>query len=76
MLLVDSTNVVPRDAYRKSQIVLSGTVVSVKEVIIEGIGMLNYIGRCNWCNCYRIAAKRSADGDGETSELIGGIVED
>ena len=29
-------NVVPRDAAGKSQIVLSGTVVSVKEVIIEG----------------------------------------
>jgi hypothetical protein len=29
-------NVVPRDAAGKSQIVLSGTVVSVKEVIIDG----------------------------------------
>ena len=67
-------NVVPRDAAGKSQIVLSGTVVSVKEVIMRAKGCWNYIGRCNWCSCNRICCKRSADGDGETSELIGGIV--
>ena len=68
-------NVVPRDAAGKSQIVLSGTVVSVKEVIIEGdrdAGTTS--GAVIGAIVTGSAAKRSADGDGETSELIGGIV--
>ena len=68
-------NIVPRDAAGKSQIVLSGTVVSVKEVIIEGdrdAGTAS--GAVIGAIVTGSAAKRSADGDGETSELIGGLV--
>ncbi|URQ62801.1 hypothetical protein M9B40_03485 [SAR86 cluster bacterium] len=68
-------DVVPRDAAGKVQIVQSGTIVSVKEITIEGdrdAGTAS--GAVIGAIVTGSAAKRSADGDGETSELIGGLV--
>nr|ALS56199.1 hypothetical protein [uncultured bacterium EIL27G07] len=68
-------DVVPRDAAGKVQIVQSGTIVSVKETTIEGdrdAGTAS--GAVIGAIVTGSAAKRSADGDGETSELVGGLV--
>lgn len=68
-------DVVARDASGKAQFVQTGTVMSVREVTIEGdrdVGATS--GTVLGAIVGSGAGERSADGDGETSAGIGAIV--